>query len=158
TREEIARTLLAHASRVAERLTAATMAAGAVMVKLKLHDFTILTRRMTLPSPANDTRTLHDACLVLLDRFPLARARVRLTGVSAQDLGPAEAVQPALFRDEREDKRRGVESVLLRAKERYGDKPITFASLLEGAPPRADRGAAAPGPRGASAPPPSRRR
>ncbi|MBX3207509.1 MAG: DNA polymerase IV [Labilithrix sp.] len=136
TRDEIARTLLAHASRVAERLTASGLAAGAVVVKLKLHDFTLLTRRTTLPSPASDTRTLHDACLVLLDRFPLERARVRLTGVSAQDLGPAAAVQPSLFRDEQEDKRRGVENVLLRAKERYGDKPITFASLLEDRTPR----------------------
>ncbi|MBX3201764.1 MAG: DNA polymerase IV [Labilithrix sp.] len=161
TREQIARTLLAHAARVAERLTAAGIAAGAVVVKLKLHDFTILTRRMTLPSPASDTRTLHDACLVLLDRFPLERARVRLTGVSAQDLGPAEAVQPTLFRDEKEDKRRGVENVLLRAKERYGDKPITFASLLEGASPRAERAAVKPvrgGSPGERAPSPGRRR
>ncbi|OJY15653.1 MAG: DNA polymerase IV [Myxococcales bacterium 68-20] len=137
TREAVARTLLAHASRVAERLTMAGLVAGAVVVKLKLHDFTLLTRRMTLPSPASDTRTLHDACLALLDRFPLAGARVRLTGVSAQELGPAEAVQPTLFRDEKQDKRRDVENVLLRAKERFGNKPITFASLLEDKTPRA---------------------
>jgi DNA polymerase-4 len=108
-----------------------------VVVKLKLHDFTLLTRRMTLPSPASDTRTLHDACLTLLDRFPLERAKVRLTGVAAQDLGPAEPVQPTLFRDEKQDRRRDVESLLLRAKERFGNKPITFATLLEDTTPRA---------------------
>ncbi|HVH43099.1 MAG TPA: DNA polymerase IV [Labilithrix sp.] len=137
SREAIARTLLAHASRVAERLTASGNAAGAVVVKLKLHDFTLLTRRMTLPSPASDTRTLHDACLVLLDRFPLQGARVRLTGVAAQNLGPAASVQRTLFRDEKHERRRDVENVLLRAKERYGNKPITFASLLEDKAPRA---------------------
>ncbi|MDF2697112.1 MAG: polymerase, partial [Labilithrix sp.] len=136
TRDAIARTLLAHASRVAERLTAAGLGARAVVVKLKLHDFTLLTRRMTLPSPASDTRTLHDACLTLLDRFPLAGARVRLTGVAAQDIGPADAVQPTLFRDEKQDKRRDVENVLLRANQRFGNKPITFASLLEDTAPR----------------------
>jgi hypothetical protein len=61
---------------------------------------------------------------------------VRLTGVSVQDLGPAQATQPTLFRDRREERRREVEGVLLRAKERYGNKPITFASLLEEAAPR----------------------
>jgi DNA polymerase-4 len=137
SREAIARSLLAHASRVAERLTAAGLAAGAVVVKLKLHDFTLLTRRMVLPSPASDTRTLHDACLTLLDRFPLEAARVRLTGVAAQDLGSVELVQQSLFRDRREERRRDVEKVLFRAKERYGKKPITFASLLEDTMPRA---------------------
>ncbi len=138
TREAIARTLLAHASRIAERLTAQGLAAGAVVVKLKLHDFTLLTRRMTLPSPANDTRTIHDACCALLARFPFTegRTRVRLTGVSTQDLGPSDAAQPLLFRDEQQDRRREVESVLLRAKERFGKVPITFASLLEGSTPR----------------------
>jgi DNA polymerase-4 len=137
SREAIARTLLAHASRVAERLTAANLAARAVVVKLKLHDFSLLTRRVTLSSPASDTRTLHDACLALLDRFPLEGARVRLTGVSVQELGPPEGVQATLFRDRTRERRREVEHVLLRAKERFGNKPITFASLLEDTAPRA---------------------
>jgi DNA polymerase-4 len=139
THEAIARSLLEHASRVAERLTASGLAAGTVVVKIKLADFTLLTRRTTLPSPASDTRTLHDACIALLDRFPLAKARVRLTGVSVQSLGPAAASQRTLFPDRNEERRRDVENVLLRAKERFGaagGKPITFASLLEDTAPR----------------------
>ncbi|HVJ92329.1 MAG TPA: DNA polymerase IV [Labilithrix sp.] len=152
SRDAIARTLLAHASRVAERLTAAGVAARTVVVKLKLHDFKLLTRRMTLPSPASDTRTIHDACLVLLDRFGLEGARVRLTGVAVQDLGPAAVVQATLFRDENQDRRRDLENVLLRARERFGSKPITFATLLEDTTPRA-------APEGdLERPPPSRRR
>jgi DNA polymerase IV len=137
SREAIARSLLAHASRVAERLTEQNLAARAVVVKLKQHDFTLLTRRMTLPTPASDTQTLHDACRVLLDRFPLDRPRIRLTGVAAQDLGPVELPQRALFPDRKQERRRDVENVLLRAKERFGNKPITFASLLEDTAPRA---------------------
>jgi DNA polymerase-4 len=139
TREEIARTLLAHASRCAERLTASGLRARAIVVKLKLHDFTILTRRKTLEAAASDTRTIHEACLELLDRFPLAGARVRLTGVQAQDLGTGEPIQAALFRDVKKDKRREVQNVLLRAKERFGDgegRPLTFATLLEDTTPR----------------------
>jgi DNA polymerase-4 len=131
TREAIARTLLAHASRVAERLTASGLVANAVVVKLKRADFTVLTRRMTLPAPASDTRTIHDACLVLLDRFPLDGMRVRLTGVAAQDLGPLAPTQGTLFRDETAERRRDVQKVLLQVKERYGNRPLTFASLLD---------------------------
>jgi DNA polymerase IV len=151
SRDAIARTLLAHASRVAERLTAAGLVAGAVVVKLKLHDFTLLTRRMALPSPVSDTQTLHEASLALLDRFQLDGVRVRLTGLSAQALGPARAIQPTLFRDEKQDKRRDVENLLLRAKERYGKSPITRASLLED-------NAARVAPEGDLERPPSRRR
>jgi DNA polymerase-4 len=135
-REDIARTLLSHASRVAERLTESGITARAVVVKIKLHDFTLLTRRMTLASPASDTQTLHEACRTLLARFPLDGARVRLTGVSVQELSSSEPVQRPLFQDEKAKRRRDVENVLLRAKERYGDKPITFASLLEDTTPR----------------------
>jgi DNA polymerase IV len=135
-RDDIARSLLSHASRVAERLTEEGISAGAVMVKLKYHDFTLLTRRMTLREPASDTRTLHDVCLTLLDRFPLEDARIRLTGVAAQDLR-GEVAQTALFPDAKAARRREVESTLLRAKGRFGPAAITFATLLEDTTPRA---------------------
>ena len=137
SKEEIGRTLLAHAARVAERLTAQGLSAGAVIVKLKYADFTLLTRRTTLREPASDTTTLHDISLALLERFPLQGARVRLTGVSAQDIGPG-AAQPTLFPDRAAQRRRGLESVLLTAKGRFGGQPITFATLLEDTADRAD--------------------
>jgi DNA polymerase-4 len=131
TKEAIGRSLLAHASRVAERLTAEGLAAGAVTVKLKYSDFTILTRQQHLAEPASDTGTLHDAALELLERFPLEHARVRLTGVAAHDLGPARGKQPLLFPDRAAARRRELEGVLLDAKDRYGGHPITFATLIE---------------------------
>jgi DNA polymerase-4 len=140
-KDAIARTLLAHASRVAERLTAQGLAARGIVVKLKYADFTLLTRRTLLDEPASDTRTLHDAAVTLLDRFPLDGARIRLTGVSAFDLGPAGGKQPTLFPDEAAARRRHVESVLLSAKGRFGGQALTFATLLEDEAPPADSGA-----------------
>lgn len=137
SKEEIARTLLAHASKVAERLTEAGLTTRAVMVKLKYADFTLLTRRKTLEEPASDTTTLYATALELLDRFPLRGARVRLTGVAAQELVEG-AVQPTLFPDAAAARRRGLESVLLSAKDRFGGQPITFATLLEDGAPKAD--------------------
>ncbi len=137
TKEAIGRSLLAHAARVAERLTEGGLTAGAIVVKLKYADFTLLTRRKTLREPASDTTTLHDTSLELLERFPLDGARVRLTGVSAQDIGPG-AVQPTLFPDRAAERRRGLESILLDAKGRFGGQPITFATLLEDTSGKAD--------------------
>ena len=138
SKEEIGRTLLAHAARVAERLTAEGLTAGSVVVKVKYADFTLLTRRTTLREPASDTTTLHEIALELLERFPFPKgARVRLTGVSAQEIGPG-AAQPTLFPDRAAERRRGLESVLLSAKGRFGGQPITFATLLEDTGDRAD--------------------
>jgi DNA polymerase-4 len=127
----IARTLLGHASRVAERLTESALRAGVVVVKLKYADFSLLSRRLTLPDPASDTGTLHDAAVKLLDRFPLDGARIRLTGVAVQDLQSSADAQPVLFPDRAAERRRAAESVLLRAKDRYGGQAITYATLLE---------------------------
>jgi DNA polymerase-4 len=139
SKEAIARTLLAHAARVAERLTAEGLSARALVVKLKFADFTRLTRRKTLDEPASDTTTLHDTALELLERFPLsASSRVRLTGVSAHDLGPARGEQPTLFPDRAAARRRELEGVLLSAKGRFGGRPITFGTLLEETTPKAD--------------------
>jgi DNA polymerase-4 len=137
-KEAIARTLLGHAARVAERLTESGLAAGGVVVKLKYADFTLLSRRTLLPEPASDTRTLHAAAVELLDRFPLDGARIRLTGVAAIDLGPRGGVQPTLFPDAAAARRRHVESVLLSAKGRFGGQAITFATLLEDEAPKVD--------------------
>jgi DNA polymerase-4 len=128
----VARTLLSHASRVAERLTEGALLANIVVVKLKYADFSLLSRRVTLHEAASDTRTIHDAAVKLLDKFPLDGARIRLTGVSVQDLGSKLSSQPTLFPDRAAERRRAAESVLLRAKDRYGGQAITFATLLEG--------------------------
>jgi DNA polymerase-4 len=106
-------------------------------VKLKYADFTTVTRQKTLEEPASDTTTLHAVSLELLERFPLEGARVRLTGVSAHDLGPG-AAQPTLFPDRAAARRRGLESVLSSARDRFGGRPITFATLLEHTADKAD--------------------
>lgn len=137
SKEAIGRTLLSHAARVAERLTEAGLTAGALVVKLKYADFTLLTRRKTFDEPASDTTTLHDASLELLERFPLDGARIRLTGVAAHDIGQG-AQQPTLFPDRAAERRRGLESILLDAKGRFGGQPITFATLLEDTTDKAD--------------------
>jgi DNA polymerase-4 len=75
----------AQALRVARRLRHAGTSTRVVQLKVKLADFTLLTRRTTLPEPTDDGQTLYRAAMELLSRQDL-RQRVRLTGVSAQEL------------------------------------------------------------------------
>lgn len=127
----IARALLVHAAKVAERLTEAGLYARGVTVKLKYADFTLLTRQTLLPEPASDTKTLHDACVASLVRFPLAGARVRLTGVSAYGLVEHAANQQRLFPDRAAARRRELERTMSTMKGRFGGGAVTFATLLE---------------------------
>jgi DNA polymerase-4 len=75
----------AQALRVARRLRRAGAQSRVVQLKIKLADHTLVTRRCTLPDPSDDGQTLYRAALDLLARYEL-RQRVRLTGVSAQEL------------------------------------------------------------------------
>ena len=130
-REDIARTLLAHASRVAERLTEGGLAGRVVVVKLKYADFSLVSRRVTLDAPVSDTRSIHEAALELLARFDLGALGVRLTGVSVSDLAARGRGQRALFDDRSREKQERLEAVRLQMKRRFGEASGTLASLLE---------------------------
>jgi DNA polymerase-4 len=128
--DAIAPTLLDHAARVARRLVRAGLSAHTVVVKIKYADFSLRTRRTTLPEPVQDTDAIHRAALEVLARIPLEGQRVRLTGVSVGGIhdGPP---PPALFPDESAEKRRRVEEISKRIADRFGDeRAVTRATLL----------------------------
>ena len=128
--EAIGRTLLEHAARVARRLVREGLSARTVTIKIKYADFTLRTRRVTLPSAAQDTDTIHAAALALLDRVSIEGRRVRLTGVSVSGL-VASAPELTLFPDQASAKRRRVEEVAAQIADRFADEhAVTRASLL----------------------------
>jgi DNA polymerase IV len=128
--DAIARTLLDHAARVARRLVREDLCAHTVAIKIKYADFTLRSRRTTLPEPVQDTDSIHRTALALLSRTPIGSRRVRLTGVSVEGLiaGPPPAT---LFRDDAGERRRRVEQVAARIADRYGDeRAVTRATLV----------------------------
>jgi DNA polymerase IV len=88
--------LHAQALRVGRRLRRAGLRTRVVQLKVKLDDFTLLTRRCTLERSTDDGQELYRHALALLERSPLPRP-VRLTGVSAQGLQDLEPAQLGLF-------------------------------------------------------------
>jgi DNA polymerase IV len=128
--EAVACTLLDHAGRVARRLVRSGLEARTVTVKIKYADFTLRTRRVTLPEAVQDTDAIHRAAVALLARMPLDGRRVRLTGVSVSGIVPG-GLEATLFPDPQAKKRQTLEQVTARIAERFGDQgAVRRASLI----------------------------
>ena len=123
--------LHAQALRVGRRLRSAGRQAAVVQVKLKLADFTLLTRQTTLAEPTDDGQTIYRTASALLLREKLA-SKVRLTGVAAHGLAGGGA-QLSLFGG---DQRAGrLNQALDRIADKFGDGTVTTADVAE-TPPR----------------------
>jgi DNA polymerase-4 len=131
----------AQAERVAKRLRRAGTKARVVQLKLKLADFTLLTRRTTLPEPTDDGQAMYRAAQALLARTPLP-GRVRLTGVAGHELVVA-GPQQELFAapPSRVDK---LNAALDRITDRFGRAAIATADVV-GEQPERDTALRGPG-------------
>jgi DNA polymerase IV len=114
------------ALRVGRRLRRARCKGRVVQLKLKLSDFSLLTRQTTLPEPTDDGQSLYRAAAELLARLQL-RQRVRLTGVSAHNI-VAEEAQLSLFSaaPNRSDR---LNAALDRIADRFGGKALVTADV-----------------------------
>jgi DNA polymerase-4 len=91
---EIGVILLDQADRVAARLRAAELRARVVVLTVKYDDFRLITRRMTLAAPTSDGSLLAHTAIDLLGKVAIESrrgSRIRLCGVSAQELEPRDA-------------------------------------------------------------------
>ncbi|MBX5482131.1 MAG: DNA polymerase IV [Myxococcaceae bacterium] len=120
----------AQALRVGRRLRKAGQKTRVVQLKIKYADFELVTRRKTLEQPTDDGQTIYRAALELFSRIDLGR-RVRLTGVSAQDLGEQAQGQLGLFDHLPEPPRRSdrLNAALDAIAARFGLKAVTTADL-----------------------------
>ncbi|MCC6806872.1 MAG: DNA polymerase IV [Deltaproteobacteria bacterium] len=119
------------ALRVGVRLRKHGLKTRVVQLKLKLADFQLLTRRKTLDAPTDDGQALYQEALALLERAPSGK-RVRLTGVSAQDIGETGG-QVELFATAKtlQSERRGkLNKALDKIAEKFGSDAIATADLL----------------------------
>ena len=119
--------LHAQSLRVGRRLRAAGRKAAVVQLKLKLADFTLLTRQTTLPDPTDDGQELYRTASGLLRAEKLA-GRIRLTGVSAHSLVGG-GQQLSLFGADRRAGR--LNQALDRIADKFGDDKVTTADLTQ---------------------------
>lgn len=126
--DDLLREALALSHRVASRLREDGYRARTVVLKIRLANFTTLTRSRTLPAPTDVAADLYQVASELYGGLPGDRRRVRLLGVAATGLIPAGAEQLALLRGQRW---RDVERVVDRIERRFGRGAARPATLLD---------------------------
>lgn len=122
------RELLALSGRVGARLREDGYRARTVSIKVRLANFTTLTRSRTLADPTDVAADLYRVAAELYRSLPGARRRVRLLGVQATGLVAAGADQLALLRGERWG---DVERAVDRIERRFGRGAAKPAALLD---------------------------
>nr|WP_189169380.1 DNA polymerase IV [Pilimelia anulata] len=130
----VGRAFLALAHRVAERLRAGGIAGRTVAIKVRLPDFTTLSRSRTLPYPTDVGHEIHAAALALWSALRASGRPpvhlVRLLGVRVEGLAPAAAAarQPELGAADRgwAEAERAADA----ASARFGRSVVGPASLL----------------------------
>jgi DNA polymerase IV len=124
----------AQSLRVGRRLRQAGVKTRVVQLKIKYGDFETITRRTTLACPTDDGQAIYRAALVLFERVEQSRP-IRLTGISAQDLGGAAPNQLGLFEAAEQPgaapRAERLNAALDRIAQRFGSAAITTADLAD---------------------------
>ena len=125
---ELLREILALSHKVGARLREDGYRTRTVTLKVRLANFTTLTRARTTDPPTDVAADLYAVASDLFHALPGARRRVRLIGVAATGLLPAGEEQLALLRGERWG---DVERALDRIEKRFGTGSAMPAALLD---------------------------
>jgi len=129
--EVIRRELLRLSGRTARALRGAGCVARTVTVKLRLASFKTITRSRTLSEPTDVAREIYATARALYEGSGLdARARLRLVGVRATGLRPAEGAARQLAFDDRPVGWREAEQAVDRIARRFGTDAVRPATLL----------------------------
>jgi DNA polymerase-4 len=128
--ELIRRELLRLSERTARSLRASGCVARTVVVKLRLANFSTITRSRTLTEPTDVARRIHETACELYAAAGLDRARLRLVGVRATGLVPAAGAATQLVLGERADHWREAEQAVDKIAHRFGSGAVRPAALV----------------------------
>ncbi|HWG63865.1 MAG TPA: DNA polymerase IV [Streptosporangiaceae bacterium] len=127
----IRRELLRLSSRTAQSLRSAGLVARTVVVKLRLANFTTITRSRTLSEPTDVARSIYSTACDLHATSGLdSRARLRLVGVRVTGLVPSARAATQLAFGERATGWRDAERALDRIAGRFGADSVRPAILV----------------------------
>lgn len=131
--------LHSQALRVGRRLRKSQLKARCVQLTVKYSDFTQITRRLTLATATDDGQLLYREALGLLQKADLRR-RIRLTGVSGQELVGGEEQLGLFTQAEAPKKNEKLNLTLDAIASKFGSKAVVTADLREDDPDEARDG------------------
>jgi DNA polymerase-4 len=124
---DILREILALSRAVGRRLREDGYSSRTVVLKVRMANFTTLTRSRTLPAPTDLASDINHVAAEMYRALPGARRRIRLLGVQAAGLIPAASRQLAMLADGRWG---DVERALDRVERRFGRSAALPATLM----------------------------
>ena len=116
--------------RAAARLRERELFAKTISIKVRFADFSTITRSKTLPLPISSTQEIYAVVKDLYLALKLERARLRLVGVSLENLREDAPLQ--LMLGQREKGWREADSAVDQAAARFGEKSVRPARLYRG--------------------------
>lgn len=125
TRAQAETELLALSEKVGWRLRMGGCAARTITIKVRFASFTTITRSKTLPAATNFDEEIYHAAIDLYRKAAITE-KIRLLGVTGSNLMINE--QGNLFQEQ--DKRKALYGTVDQLKERFGEKIITKAKLV----------------------------
>ncbi len=126
--EEILKEFLRLTERATTRLRERGLFAKTISIKVRFADFTTINRSKTLPLAIDGTHQCYEVVKGLYRALQIDRARLRLVGVSLENLVDESAHQMLL--GERVRGWREAEGAIDRAKERFGSDSVRPARLI----------------------------
>ncbi len=127
--EEILREFLRLTEKAAARLRENDFYAKTISIKVRFADFSTISRSKTLPLPIDSTHDIYEIAKSLYLALNLDRARLRLVGISLDNL--SEAAPEQLLLGARERGWREADSAIDRAKLRFGGGSVRPGRLIK---------------------------
>ncbi len=127
--EEILREFLKLCERATSRLRDKGLFAKTISIKVRFGDFTTINRSKTLPLPIDGTHEVYEVVKTIYEALGIDHARLRLVGVSLENLTEGAPVQ--LMLGEREKGWREAEGAVDKARERFGPGSVRPARLID---------------------------
>lgn len=129
---ELETVLLDLAGQVSRRLRRQQIVARTFTLKLRYSNFRTLTRRITLPLASSNDDTIYQAVNDLFKKVFYSGDSIRLLGLYASSLEAASNVmQGDLFASVQDKRNETLDQALDQIRDRFGEKIITRASLLQ---------------------------
>ena len=127
--EEILQEFLRLTEKAAARLRENDFYAKTISIKVRFADFSTISRSKTLPLPIDSTHDIYEVTKALFLALGLDRARLRLVGISLDNL--SEAAPEQLLLGAREKGWREADTAIDRAKLRFGGGSVRPGRLIK---------------------------
>jgi DNA polymerase IV len=127
--EIIAKEILRMCERASSRMRERSLFAKTITLKIRFADFTTINRSKTLPLPIDTTHEIYEIAKGLYEALAIGRARIRLVGVSLDNLHTDSHEQLVL--GARESSWRELQGGIDAAKARFGSDSVRPGRLID---------------------------